>query len=129
MKALVAEDSLPNQKILVLTLKKMGFEVEPFDNGQSAWECLHQNPNSWDIILSDIMMPKMDGLELLKNIREHKVLKPLPCFLISAVTEKHLLVEAGKLGATGYIVKPISYAKILSKLGPLFPGRKFPEVA
>lgn len=129
MKALVAEDSLPNQKILVLTLKKMGFEVEAFENGEAAWTCLSEAPEGWDIVFSDIMMPKMDGIELLKNLREHPILKPVPFFLVSAVTEKHLLLEAGKLGVNAYIVKPISYVKILAKLEPLFPGAKFPAAA
>lgn len=129
MKAMVVEHSLPNQKILAMTLNKMGFWVECFSDGESAWNHLQLHPEGWSFIFSDIVTPKMDGLELLRRIREHETLKEMVFFLVSAVTDKHYVVEAKNLNVNGYVVKPISYGKILAKLQPLFPDKTFPQVS
>lgn len=129
MRAMVIEDSIPNQRILSLTLSKMGFEVESFGDGAAAWTRLQEEPGSWSFVFSDIMMPKMDGIELLKKVRSHQQLKELQVFLVTAVADKQYVIEAKNLNANGYIVKPISYSKILAKVQPLFPDRAFPAAS
>jgi two-component system chemotaxis response regulator CheY len=129
LKAMVVEDSLPNQNILALTLKRMGFEVESFANGEDAWNRLSLQPSGWAFVFTDIMMPKMDGLTLLQRIRAHGELKTLLVFMLTAMSDKTYVIEAKKHGVNGYIIKPISYVKVLAKLRPLFPDMKFPEAA
>jgi CheY-like chemotaxis protein len=127
---IVAEDSLPNQKILCHLLTKLGFEAIPCNNGQEAWDKL-ADPiySSVAAVLTDMMMPTMDGMTLLKNIRESEKLKNLPVVLITAVSDKDQIVAAKALKVNGYILKPVTFVKVLAKLKELFPAKKFPNLA
>lgn len=129
LKAMVVEDSLPNQNILNMTLQRMGFEVESFNNGAEAWKRLEEQPEGWAFILSDYMMPEMDGLELLKKVRADERFKALPFYLITAIADKTVVLDAKNSGVSGYVVKPISYPKILAKIQPLYPDKRFPQPA
>ncbi len=122
---LVAEDSRPNRNILVQNFKKFGYGVCEFENGKKAWDYLiGQNEKKIVAVFSDIMMPEMDGLELLKNIRGHETFKTMPFILISAVTQKEFIIEAKKNRANGYLLKPITSAAIKDKLTEMFPVGK-----
>ncbi|MDZ4662206.1 MAG: response regulator [Pseudomonadota bacterium] len=122
---LVAEDSRPNRNILVQNFKKFGYGVCEFENGKKAWDYLTQkNDKNIVAVFSDIMMPEMDGLELLKNIRAHETFKTLPFILISAVTQKEFIIEAKKNKANGYLLKPLTSAAIKDKLKDMFPPPK-----
>lgn len=127
---LIAEDSAPNKKILEHLLKKLGYEVIACDNGAEAWNKL-SDPASTNIVavISDMMMPEMDGLTLLKNIRESDKLKELPFVFVSAVSDKEQIVQAKALKINGYILKPVSFQKVFSKMKELFPNKAFPKVA
>ncbi len=121
----VAEDSRPNRNILVQNFKKFGYGVFEFENGKKAWEYLtKKNDKNVVAVFSDIMMPEMDGLELLKNIRAHQTLCAMPFILISAVTQKEFIIEAKRNKANGYLLKPITSAAIKDKLQTMFPPDK-----
>jgi CheY-like chemotaxis protein len=124
---LVAEDSEVNRYTLVHLLKILGFEVVDFDNGLSAWQMLSQGEHEIDAILSDIMMPKMDGLTLLKNCRDHDKCREIPFLLITAVTEKEYMAAAKAGGVNGYIVKPVTFERLKTKMIELFPDLKFKD--
>lgn len=128
---LVAEDSPPNRKILVHLLEKLGYQVEGYADGAATWEALTTGklPKAPAAILSDIMMPGMDGLQLLKNLRESDQFKQIPFVLITAVSDKNYIVEAKSLKVDGYILKPVTFNKVTLKLQELFPAKKFPKLA
>jgi CheY-like chemotaxis protein len=127
---IVAEDSLPNQKILQHLITKLGYKAIACNNGQIAWDALNE-PNVQNVVavLSDMMMPEMDGLTLLKKIREDEKFKKLPFVLITAVSEKEQIIAAKSLNVNGYILKPVTFQKVISKLKELFPNKKFPNLA
>ncbi len=127
---LIAEDSIPNQKILQHLLVKMGYNVVAGNNGVEAWEKLN-DPETKNVvaILSDMMMPEMDGLTLLKKVREHESFKALPFVFISAISDRDQILTAKTLNVNGYILKPVTYEKVMTKLKSLFPQRLFPKVA
>lgn len=126
---LVAEDSAPNRTILVHLLKKLGFEVIECINGRSAWDRLLKPDTKIIAILSDIMMPDMDGIELLKNCRAHERYKDIPFVLVTAVSDKEHIVSAKTYGVQGYILKPVTFQRVTAKLQELFPNRTFPKLA
>lgn len=123
---LVAEDSAPNRRILVHSLEKLGFGVIECANGEEAWTTLNK-PESGEIIgvFSDLMMPVMDGLELLIKLRADKCWETLPFVLVSAVSDKAKVVRARELNVSGYLVKPIQFQKILELVKKMYPTRKF----
>jgi two-component system chemotaxis response regulator CheY len=126
---IVVEDSAPNLKIMAHFLKNCDYHVESCADGQQAWDMLERLKGRPELkaVISDIMMPKMDGIELLKKIRGSRDFANLPVVLITAVSDKNHILEAKKHNVSGYILKPISMLKIETKLRKLFPDRFFPR--
>ncbi|MCB9025352.1 MAG: response regulator [Bdellovibrionaceae bacterium] len=126
----VAEDSPPNRKILVHLLEKLGYEVVSCEDGKIAWEKLESGElKNVVAILSDIMMPNMDGIQLLKNVRAHETFGPLPFILITAVSDREYIIQAKELKVNGYILKPVTFQRVTSKLKEIFPDKKFDKLA
>lgn len=126
----IAEDSAPNRNILVHLIKRMGYKVLDFENGEKAWEGLKANSDKNIVaVLSDIMMPNMNGIELLRQVRGHDKYKEIPLVLITAVTEKEYIVEAKELKVNGYILKPVTADRIKTKFKELFPNKNFTKLA
>ena len=126
----IAEDSPPNRKILAHLLEKLGFKVIACEHGKEAWEKLN-DPATGPVVLviSDIMMPTMDGLQLLREIRGSEKHKELPVVLVTAVSEKDYIVQARELNVNGYVLKPVTFQRVTSKLQELFPSKTFPKLA
>ena len=127
---IIAEDSIPNQKILQHLLLKLEYNVVACNNGQEAWDKLN-DPDTKNVvaILSDMMMPELDGMSLLKNVREDVKFKSLPFVLITAVSDKDQIIAAKALNVNGYILKPVTFQRVTAKLKEMFPTRKFPNLA
>lgn len=126
----VAEDSPPNRTILVLLLKKLGFKVLECEDGELAWSAIEKNRDKNIVaVISDMMMPNMDGMELLRRVRGDESLAKLPFVFVTAISEKDYIFEAKSLKANGYILKPVTYSRVTQKLQELFPEKKFPKVA
>lgn len=126
----VAEDSAPNRMILVLLLKKLGYHVIECADGDVAWRAVRENKERRIVaVISDLMMPKMDGLELLRRVRNFDATHDLPFVLVTAVSDKDYIQEARTLNVSGYILKPVTYKRVFAKLQEIFPGRQFPSLA
>ncbi len=124
---IVAEDSLPNRTILIHLLKKLGYNIIECADGEAAWAAYQQRGQRQVVaVLSDIMMPHLDGIGLLKNIRS--VDPNLPVVLITAVSEREYIIEARALNVNGYILKPVTFQRVSAKLKELFPERRFPNM-
>lgn len=127
---IVVEDSPPNRKILMHLLEKLGYQVEGFEDGQKAWEALEKEvPPGLVAIISDIMMPNMNGIDLLRKVRESEQYQNMPFLLITAVSDKDYILEAKSLQVSGYILKPVTFQRVTGKLVELFPGKTFPKLA
>lgn len=128
-KILVAEDSAPNRTILVHLLKKLGFDVVECVDGNSAWAELQKPDCNVTAILSDIMMPGMDGIQLLEKCRQHEKYKTIPFVLVTAVSDKNYIVNAKAHNVNGYILKPVTFQRVTAKLEEIFPNKKLPKLA
>ena len=129
---IIAEDSKPNRMVLSLLLQKLGFEVIECDDGEGAWKALEEARRNQRVVIavfSDLMMPQMDGLQLLRRVRNEEFFQTLPFVLITAVSDKDYIHEAQSLHVDGYVLKPITYPRIEAKLRQLFPDREFPSIA
>lgn len=125
--AFVVEDSAPNSDALALMLRKLDFDVRQFADGQLAWDHLQTLPlvdqSRLKVIFSDIMMPKMDGVELLRKIRSLKTLGQVPFVFCSAVMDPKVVRETQALNSQGYVVKPLTFSLLQKKIAQLFPTR------
>lgn len=125
---LVAEDSPPNLKILCHYIKLYGFKTIECEDGAIALEHLKSQPEQNIVaIFSDLMMPNLDGLGLLKGLRELEDSPHVntPFVFISAVLDGDQVMEAMELGIKDYLLKPVTKDKVEEKLSELFPDRKF----
>lgn len=113
-KLLVVEDSAFMRQLLARYLKQAGYNVLTVSNGFEAWEILQDILRSADfkdiaqhyhLVLSDIEMPKMDGLELIRKIKEHPSLKKLPCIVFSGSLIDDLPEKCQAAGVDAQIAK------------------------
>ncbi len=105
---LVADDEEATRHLLDFILGKAGFDVIAASDGTTALELLHQDIS---VALLDIRMPRMDGIEALKAIRE--LMTDLPVIMMSAHGDIHEAVLGMKLGAFDYIQKPVEADKLI----------------
>lgn len=103
-KILVIDDDAVIRLVVKRSLNKMGYDVEVAKNGEEGWEKISQEKP--DLVITDIMMPKLGGLELLKLIRTTPTTKALPVLCITGNEETETKQHAISLGATGWIQKP-----------------------
>ena len=109
---LYAEDEIGIRKNIADTLRYYVKEVYEANDGEEAYEIYKSN--NPDIILSDIHMPKIDGIEFVKNIRKEN--RTIPIVMITAHTDRKYLLEAVELHMEKYIVKPIEIDELLEVL-------------
>jgi serine phosphatase RsbU (regulator of sigma subunit) len=103
---LVVDDTEANRDLLARRLRALGHEVETAVHGRAALEVLADRPI--DLVLLDIMMPEMDGFEVLERLRADPALRTIPVIMISAVDEIAAVARAIELGATDYLPKPFN---------------------
>ena len=111
---LVIEDHPDQRELLAIVLQREGYRVITAGNGLEALEKLEKE--SVQIALSDIMMPKMDGFELIKRIRTNPALKSIYLILITARIQEGDRVRGLDLGADDYITKPFSFSELLARI-------------
>ena len=111
-KILVVEDDTDIRNLLVDTIADMGFEViEAEDGGIGLDKAISQRP---DIILLDLMMPVMDGLQMLSKLKDDPDAQNIPVIMVSAKGQDEDLAKALKAGAWGYVVKPWQHGQLES---------------
>ncbi len=114
--ALVAEDNKQNQLVAKVLLKKMGITVEVADNGKVALGMAQADPGKYQIILMDMQMPEMDGLEATRQIRSLPACKTIPIIAMTANAMKSDLDACLEAGMNDWVVKPIDKQKLLETL-------------
>lgn len=112
MKILIAEDDPSLRKILRTLLEKNGYSADTVGNGMEALEYLQTG--SYDGVILDIMMPKMDGLQVLRAIRREK--NAVPVLLLTAKAEIDDKVAGLDQGANDYLTKPFDLRELLARL-------------
>jgi two-component system chemotaxis response regulator CheY len=116
--ALVVEDSPTMRQLIVFALRRIrGLEVVEADDGVDALRKMAAS--KLDIILTDINMPIMDGLKLVKRVRSDEALKQIPIIIITTEGAEEDRQRALALGANAYITKPIQAPQVIAKVKEL----------
>jgi diguanylate cyclase (GGDEF)-like protein len=110
---LIVDDIADNRTILLRRFQRQGFEVVEADSGFRALELIESE--EFDLVLLDVMMPGINGLEALKRIRSQKSASTLPVIMVTAKSESENVVEALGLGANDYVTKPVDFAVALAR--------------
>ncbi len=117
MKILICEDEEIMLTALEFRLRKQGFDVVKAEDGKSALEKFNQD--SPDLIVADVMMPHITGLELVSYLRDEKK-SDVPIIIISALEQDEIVLEAFRLGATDFITKPFRPNELILRIKKIF---------
>ena len=121
---LIVDDITVNLKTVKLILEKY-YKVSIVTSGKQAIEFLGRNINELpDLILMDINMPVMNGLETMKKIKEKYGEDTIPVVYLTAISDKKMVVECFKAGLSDYIVKPFNPENLLKKIQNVFDARE-----
>ena len=115
-KALVVDDSKAVRMILAKTLKELGFEVREAANGREALEVIEAEKTAVTLVLADWNMPEINGLELLKRLRQNPELSSLVVVMVTTETELDQMAAALEAGANEYVMKPFTKDILVEKL-------------
>jgi CheY-like chemotaxis protein len=123
-KILIAEDDFFIRDIYSKVFSLSGYQVEVAADGLDALEKIKTKP--YDIILLDIMMPRMTGLDVLKSVRALSTpAKSTPIFIITNLGQQNVIEDAFKLGMDGYILKSqVSPQQIVDEINNFFINRE-----
>ena len=102
--------------ILAKTLKEIGFEVREAANGREALEIIEAEKTAVKLVLADWNMPEMNGLELLKRLRQNPELASLVVVMVTTETELDQMAAALEAGANEYVMKPFTKEILVEKL-------------
>jgi phosphoserine phosphatase RsbU/P len=111
---LVVDDNPENRDMLTRRLRRRGYDVGEAENGVQALELAADR--EFDVVLLDVMMPVMDGLETLRRLRRTRSVAELPVIMTTAKGESEDVVEALTLGANDYVTKPINLPVALARI-------------
>jgi two-component system chemotaxis response regulator CheY len=111
-KVLIVDDSESVREVVKFTLENAGYEVQAGVDGKDALTYL--DGSAIDLVLTDLHMPEMDGINLIREIRAMDSYKYTPILLLTTESQQEKKMEAKEAGATGWIVKPFVQDKLLA---------------
>ncbi|MCW8092991.1 response regulator [Alteromonas sp. ASW11-130] len=111
-KILIVDDSPSIRQMVEATLKRQGYDVTAAEDGQAALDkCQSQR---FDFVLTDQNMPRMDGLTLIRSLREMSAYRTVPIVVLTTEAGDSMKSQGKAAGATGWMVKPFDPAKLLA---------------
>ncbi len=113
---LVVDDNLVNREILRRILQTDGHLVSVAASGEEALECLAGSSPPVDVVFLDIVMPGMDGFEVLQRIKDQHALSHIPVIMVSALEDVASVARCIRAGAADYLVKPIDATILRARL-------------
>jgi class 3 adenylate cyclase/CheY-like chemotaxis protein len=111
---LVVDDNAENREMLSRRLRTQGFAVAAAENGPEALRVLEETP--FDLVLLDVVMPGMSGLEVLRDLRSRHAAADLPVIMATARDDSNDVVAALRLGANDYVTKPLDFPVVLARV-------------
>ncbi len=117
---LVAEDSASVRKFITLALKIKGYRVIATEDGMEALEKLPTE--KIDLLLTDLNMPNVDGLKLIRTVRQDKEYAELPIIILSSLSKDEDINEGLNAGANSYLIKPFNTKRIQYEVAKYLGG-------
>lgn len=121
-KILVVEDEPENRLLIGMILTTEGYQVIPAVDGADALARLASEPP--DLILLDLMMPQMNGFEVLERLRADPTTAPVPVIVLTALAQERDIARAVSSGAQGYVIKPFEPDELLKRIGQALGVRR-----
>ena len=122
---LIVDDVDDNRTILRRRFERRGYEIAEAESGKGCLAAI--DAGSFDVVLLDVMMPDMNGLDVLRKIREKHTDVQLPVIMVTGKTESQDIVEALTAGANDYVTKPVDFAVALARVATQVGRRQAEE--
>jgi two-component system chemotaxis response regulator CheY len=116
---LTVDDSKTMRDMVAFTLRKAGFDVNEAEDGRKALTVL--STNRFDLIITDLNMPNMDGISLIKNVRSNAQHRGVPILILTTESDGAKKADGKAAGATGWLVKPFSPEKLVELVQRVCP--------
>lgn len=114
--ALVVDDNQTSRKVVADHLLRKGINIDEAENGVIAYELISNNLDKYDIVITDLVMPKMDGKTLCKKIRKDLLKREIPIIFLTGISDQNELIEVFSAGASDYLVKPFFKEELLARI-------------
>jgi len=119
---LIADDDSGSLKLLDFRLKSVGYEtILAADGGKALELATKENP---DLILLDVMMPVMDGFQVLRKLKSREETKNIPVIMLTSKAQEKDVVSGLEGGATDYVTKPFSFAELNARVNRALGSRR-----
>lgn len=125
--ALIVDDAQTMRKLVAFTLRSCGLEVLEAGDGVEGLQILRSRPV--DLIVTDVNMPRMDGIEFTRQARQALAGRAVPILILTTESEADKKNQARAAGASGWIVKPFQQQQLLAIVGRVLPGLVVPAPA
>ena len=121
LKIITIDDDPVVRTLIKKTFSSLGFEVITAADGIEGLRAIENHQP--DIIILDVMMPIIDGLEVLKRIKATPKIAKIPVIMFTAISDGHMVVETSKFGADDYIIKPFQSSVLIQKVKELLKNK------
>ncbi len=109
---LVVDDELKMRRLLQMVMEEEGHEVAVAEDGSQALELIRGE--GFDLVITDVKMPKVDGREILRRIKEDEELRKIPVIMLTTTDEAGEIDRCYEMGCSFYMVKPADYNKFMA---------------
>lgn len=123
---LVVDDDMLNRILISTNLEEEGFTVEMAENGREALDLLRHNP--FDVVLLDLIMPEMDGFQVLETLKSDNALRHVPVIVISAVEEMESVVRCIEMGAMDHLPKPFDPVLLHARINASLAAKRLHDL-
>ena len=121
MKILIVEDDPVASTLLAKIVGNGGHQTTVAADGEEAWELLNDLGHSFDVVMLDLSLPKLDGFELMRRIKSTSFLRAIEVVFCTAANDRATVLKIVQLGGRHYFVKPVNAEKVLATLQKLQP--------
>lgn len=122
---LVVDDSTTNVVLLEAILDEKGYKIETALNAKEAYSIIERSTP--DLILLDLLMPKISGFDFLEEIRKNETTKNTPVIVVSALTDEENIEKIMNMGAIDFVKKPIDLQYLVDKVESVLSDAHMPE--
>lgn len=123
---LVVDDDLLNRLVLSTNLQEQGYEVATAENGRQALDML--GSQAFDVVLLDLVMPELDGFQVLEQMKHDSAQREIPVIVISALDEMDSIIRCIEMGATDYLPKPFDAALLRARLNASLANKRLRDI-
>ena len=125
MKILSVDDSATMRKIIGRVVSMLGYELLEAVNGVDALALLEERHAEVALVIMDINMPEMDGIEALMAIKANPVLRDLPVMMVTTDSDRTRIIQAVQAGAANYVTKPFTHDDLATKIAATLGASEF----